>query len=147
VISAQGEAPALREARQSKNEAILLLLGKLALHYWRPNFTPELARLLYADYVVDLAPFPMPSIAAAIAAFRSNGANRFFPTTGQLVDFILGKGELERLNPGAPDRATTLVRAKRDLMEQANAEVQRVAGKIVAPAQRLAVGAPHTEAA
>ena len=30
-------------------------LGRLALHYWRPDFTAEQAKLLYQDFISDLA--------------------------------------------------------------------------------------------
>jgi hypothetical protein len=127
VTSAQGEDDATRHARESKDEAILVLLGKLSLHYWRPDFTPAQAKQLYRDYVEDLRPYPFEEIDRAISKYRANGANRFYPTSGQIIDHILGKAELEAANPGAPDRARTLSRIAASSRAEAHTEVRKMA--------------------
>ena len=80
--------PAERAVKASKDEAILVLLAKLALQYWRPDFTAEQARQLYSDYLDDLRPYPMADIAEAIEKCRRSHENKFYPTPGQLLAFI-----------------------------------------------------------
>lgn len=65
-----------------------MLLGKLALVYWRPDFQPGQAKQLYLQYVDDLREFPMSEIVAAVEAYRRDGGNRFFPTPGDLRKLI-----------------------------------------------------------
>lgn len=66
-----------------------MLLGKLALVYWRPDFTPGQAKQLYAQYLDDLRPFAFADVAEAIETYRQNGENKFFPTPGQLRAIIV----------------------------------------------------------
>lgn len=106
-----------------KDEAILALLAKLALHYWRPDFTPGQARQVYADYVYDLGPFALSDIASAINKYRQTGANRFFPTSGALIDIITQPCSWES-EPNAPDRARTLARTRREATERGTAEAK-----------------------
>jgi hypothetical protein len=115
----------LAEARAAKDEAIILLLGKLALHYWRPDFTPSQAKQLYSDYVQDLASYPLKDIDSAIREYRQ-GKHRFFPQVGQLISLILGEARLEAENPGAPDRNRTIARVKTQLYLEAELELQSV---------------------
>lgn len=100
--------------RASKDEAILAILARLALHYWRPDFTPGQARQLYRDYLDDLRDFAVVDINRAIQVYRRDGANRFFPTTGQIVDLISGKADLIReFGPNGPtDMAQALARRR-----------------------------------
>ena len=81
------ENEARTEARISKDRAILALLAKLSLHYWRPDFTPAQAKQMYADYVEDLREYALRDIAAAMKKYRQSAAT-FFPTSGQLVQII-----------------------------------------------------------
>jgi hypothetical protein len=80
--------PAEIEAVNAKDAAILVLLGKLAVHYWRPDFTPGQARQLYADYVEDLREYSLRDINNAILKYRRDAESKFFPTCGQLVGII-----------------------------------------------------------
>jgi hypothetical protein len=80
--------PAEIEAASAKDAAILVLLGKLAVHYWRPDFTPGQARQLYADYVDDLREYALSDINDAMVKYRRNAESKFFPTSGQLVGII-----------------------------------------------------------
>ena len=123
---------------EQKDEAILALLAKMALHYWRPDFTPSQAKQLYGDYVDDLSQYPMSKVAAAIEEYRQRGG-KFFPTVQQLISLILGEARLEAENPGAPDRARTLQRIKTELRQEAQWEINRMAERIAAqrPAQLL----------
>lgn len=77
-----------REVRVQKDEAILVLLGKLALVYWRPDFTPGQAKQLYSQYLDDLRVFAFKDIAEAVEKYRQDGENKFFPTPGQIREHI-----------------------------------------------------------
>jgi len=61
----------------------------LAVHYYRPDFTEGQAKSLIRDMVEDLSMFTLGEIDASIKAYRRDGANRFFPTSGQLRTPIL----------------------------------------------------------
>jgi len=84
---ASSETPKPEIDRQ-KDRAIIQMLAQLSLLYWRPEFTPELARELYAMYVDDLRSFPIWLIERSIQNYRRDGKNRFFPTSGQIIDGI-----------------------------------------------------------
>ena len=77
-----------REALAQKDEAILLLLAKLAVVYWRPDFTAGQAKQLYTQYLDDLRPFAFKDIAAAIETYRQDPENKFYPLPGQLRGII-----------------------------------------------------------
>lgn len=66
-------------------EYVAHALLRLQAHYWRPDFTPAQARELYADFMDDLAHIPPDILDDAIAAYRQNPAERFFPRPGQLL--------------------------------------------------------------
>lgn len=63
-------------------------LGRLALHYWRPDFTAEQAKLLYQDFISDLAGVTAEELNEACGEWRRDPLNRFFPTTGQLRELV-----------------------------------------------------------
>lgn len=63
-------------------------LGKLALHYWRPDFTPEQAKQMYGDFVTDLDGVTAQELADACQEWRLDPLNRFFPTPGQLRELV-----------------------------------------------------------
>lgn len=116
-----------REVRDAKDEVILALLGKLAVFYWRPDFTAEQAKQLYADYVDDLNRFALRDIKNAITEYRQNGENRFFPTSGQLIDVIIDKAEVD--GHGYTDRYDALHRRRSAAETRGLGEMQRVIAK------------------
>ena len=61
-------------------------LGNLALHYWRPDFTPEHSKLLYGDFVRLLAALTADELQAACDEWVMDPLNRFYPTPGQLYE-------------------------------------------------------------
>jgi hypothetical protein len=63
-----------------------MLLARLAIHYYRPEFTERHAALMIEDFAIDLADFAVPDIEEAIRCYRQNGRNKYFPTSGQLRD-------------------------------------------------------------
>lgn len=85
----------------STAKEVMAMLGKLALHYWRPDFSEQQAKLLFADFVEDLREYSPERIEAACTAYRRNPENRFFPTPGQLracipplkVEAVYGSGD------------------------------------------------------
>jgi hypothetical protein len=72
-----------------KGATIAILLTKLAVHYYRPDFTEGQAKSLIRDMVEDLSAFALGEIDASIKAYRRGAENRFFPTSGQLRAPIL----------------------------------------------------------
>lgn len=83
-----GKSQAEISARQQKDEAILIQLARLALMYWRPDFTPGQAKQLYEMYLDDLSVYSFYDITKACEKFRQNADNKFFPTSGQLRGLI-----------------------------------------------------------
>lgn len=65
---------------------IAALLAKLALHYWRPNFTDQQAKQLYMDYIGDLKIYPLDVIDQAVGVYRRNAKNKWFPKSGELIE-------------------------------------------------------------
>lgn len=72
-----------------KAATIAVLLTRLAVHYYRPDFTEGQAKSLIRDMVEDLSAYGVSEIDQAIKDYRRNGLNRFFPTSGQLLAPIL----------------------------------------------------------
>jgi len=89
IISFQQHALSSRKGRDPQTEQIItLLLTKLAINYHRPDFSAGQAKSLIEDMLDDLGDYSVRDIEEAIKAYRTNGKNRFFPTSGQLVDLI-----------------------------------------------------------
>lgn len=84
MTSARDEPDEIRELKAQKDEAILLLLAKLAVVYWRPDFTASQAKELYSQYLDDLRDFAFQDIADSIEKYRRDPENKFYPTPGQL---------------------------------------------------------------
>lgn len=72
-----------------KAKTLTVLLSRLAIHYYRPDFTEAHARLLVEDYVQDLAEFAICDVEAAIRDYRqqpTKGKAKYFPDSSQLRD-------------------------------------------------------------
>ena len=67
----------------------MILLSKLAIHYYRPDFSEGQARQLISDMVQDLIEFPVPEIDMAITLYRRDPANKYFPTPAALRAIVL----------------------------------------------------------
>ena len=65
------------------------MLASLASFYWRPDFGPAQSAAMTANFVEDLIEFPVAEIEVAIAGYRRDGKNKFFPTPGALREIIL----------------------------------------------------------
>jgi hypothetical protein len=78
----------------------IICLGALSLHFWRPDFTPEQAKLIFGDFSRDLAGVTSDELTDACAEWRKNPKNRFFPTPGQLLELVQS-----RLSARARDKA------------------------------------------
>lgn len=62
-----------------------MMLSKLAMHYYRPDFTQAQAKLLIADYVRDLAPYALGDVQTAMDEYRRAPDSKFFPAVGELL--------------------------------------------------------------
>ena len=71
---------------------IAAILSKLALHYWRPEFSESQAKQLLQDFLQDLERYAVRDIEYACKVYRQNPENKFYPTPGQLLG-ILGRYE------------------------------------------------------
>lgn len=65
-----------------------MLLMRLAMNYYRPDFTEGQAKLMVKDMVGDLDTYHVNEIDVAIQKYRRDASNRFFPRSGQLIDLI-----------------------------------------------------------
>ena len=61
----------------------------MAIHYYRPDFTEQHARLMIADYVADLLEFSVADIEAALREHRHDSKAKFFPQIGELRERCL----------------------------------------------------------
>lgn len=88
-------------------------LGKLALHFWRPDFTPDQAKLMYRDFVHDLDGVTAQELAGACEAWRTDSRNSFYPTPGKLLDLVKDAlGDRARARTGAEYLLTLLASDK-----------------------------------
>lgn len=82
----------------SPRKQIAAILARLSLHYWRPDYSPDQARLLMEDYLSDLAAYSPIQVDRACAAYRRNPANKFFPHSGELMG-LMGYGKPAEYRP------------------------------------------------
>lgn len=78
-----------------------MMLGKLAVHYYRPDFTEGQARQLILDYLDDLADFPLHVTEKAIRAYRCDPGSEFFPKLGRLIE-LAKRAERDAEAPSKP---------------------------------------------
>jgi hypothetical protein len=72
----------------NERKQIAAILARLSLHFWRPDFTPDQARLLIKDYLEDLAGFAPNEIERACMAYRRKPDSKFFPKSGELLGIL-----------------------------------------------------------
>lgn len=72
-------------------ELVLVALNRLALHYWRPDFTPSQAKAVMGDYLEDLAHYGAERVEEACRRWRCDPANKFFPRPGEMLALIQPK--------------------------------------------------------
>ncbi len=63
-------------------------LGRLAIQFWRPDFTPEQAKIQYSDFIRLLDGLTADEIRQACDDWMMDPLNRFFPTPGQLKEMV-----------------------------------------------------------
>lgn len=85
--------PQRSSAEETKR--ISATLSRLALHYWRPDFTPAQANLLLGDYLEDLRGKTALEVESACREYRLGHENKFFPRSAQLLEII----ETQRISP------------------------------------------------
>lgn len=100
---------------------------RLALHYWRPDFTPEQAKLLIEDYISDLRDLPLDLLDSAVASYRKDAANRFFPTSGQLRALITEQMRWRRADAADTSGRVPILPAPQRKMTEAEEERLRLA--------------------
>jgi hypothetical protein len=66
-------------------------LSHLALHFWRPDFTPAQAAILISDFAHDLDGVTPEELAGACEEWRRDAKSKFFPTSGQLRALVADK--------------------------------------------------------
>lgn len=74
----------------------MLLLGRLAVHYYRPDFTPAAAKSMVEDMADDLGEFTLAEIEVAIRAYRLDASERFFPRSANLRELVLAERSARR---------------------------------------------------
>jgi hypothetical protein len=67
-----------------KASVIAVLLSRLAVHFYRPDFTENQAKSLILDMVEDLGEFAVCDVETAIREYRRDPEARFFPRSGEL---------------------------------------------------------------
>jgi len=78
------------------------LLGKLSLHYWRPDFTPEQARHMNGDFVRLLDGCTADELRQACDEWVMDPLNRFYPTPGMLHELMRDRlSDRARMKAGA----------------------------------------------
>lgn len=112
------KSAALQAAEAKKDELIILMLTRLSLIYWRPDYSPGQAEQVYEQYLEDLREFALAAISAAVVAWRRNGENRFFPQPGQLRALIEAHSKFESIH----ERRAQLRREAQDEMQRAMLE-------------------------
>lgn len=84
-------ASRLRAALEPAGEdAAIIPLTRLAVHYWQPDRPEEHWDVVIADFRADLAKYPPDIISDACKAWRTaiKPPNRFFPKPGEFIAMI-----------------------------------------------------------
>lgn len=126
-------APTSQQTTQpSERKQIAAILARLALHFWRPDFTPEQARMVIEDYLDDLRGYSPTQIERACMQFRKRPDSTFFPKSGQLLGILGADRELDPPRSRLPTwRAPAALMAPRGKLKTV-AEVLRDSGHTVA---------------
>ena len=75
------------------------LICRLAIHYPRTGTSTAEFAALAEDWAEDLAEYPLPVVERAVRLCRTERGRKFFPTTGEMLDFCeQAQGELRRHN-------------------------------------------------
>jgi hypothetical protein len=127
------QSTARLKAEAAKNKTILAMLARLALVYWRPDFNEGQLHQLYAIYLEDLRDLPLKAVEEACIAWRRNGANKFFPTPGELRSAILTPDQFH-----FSGRSTWAAALNRDAQAEMRAlEAREAAREMIAEQRRL----------
>lgn len=91
------------------------MLSKLAVHYYRADFTEAQARSQIGDMVQDLIEFPVPEVEMAITIYRQTpplpGKVKYFPDSSALRAIVLeGRRDRAALDRIAPVSAVSVSR-------------------------------------
>lgn len=95
-------APISRETPiPTERKQIAAILAKLALHYWRPNYSPEQARMVMEDYLNHLRGITPAQVQQACDDYIRKPTSKFFPQIGELLELVRGPAWL-RDSPRLP---------------------------------------------
>ena len=93
---------------RQKAAQVSKLLMRLAMTYFSRDFSPEQAKVVIADYVLDLAEFAVCDIESAISCYRKDPTSEFFPKPGRLCELCSdARGNRiarENTKPGKPEK-------------------------------------------
>lgn len=64
---------------RAKAESLSTVLRRLAIPYYQPDFTKEMAEVKIADYILDLAEFEVSDVSQAAARYRVSPGAEYFP--------------------------------------------------------------------
>lgn len=87
--------------REGRARSIFALLGRLALHYYRPDFTEGQSKLVIEDMIGDLIEYDPRDVAEACTAWRRKPEASYFPKSGQLIGCIRERHEASIANARA----------------------------------------------
>jgi hypothetical protein len=86
----------LPTTQPNERKQVAAILARLSLHYWRPDYTPEQAKLLIQDYLDDLAGYSVVEIERAVMTYRRLPDSKFFPKSGELLAIMNPPREPDR---------------------------------------------------
>lgn len=84
----------LQQETISPRKQVAALLARLSFHYWRPDYSPEQARMVMEDYLDDLAGYTPTQVEWACIQYRKSSDSKFFPHSGELLG-LMGHGKYE----------------------------------------------------
>lgn len=70
---------------RAENVEKLAALARLQGHYYQPGQTSQQLKAIFEDLLEDLAHLTASEVQIACRRYRSDGENKFFPTSGQLL--------------------------------------------------------------
>lgn len=106
-------------------------LGRLSLHYWRPDFTPEQAKLMFQDFASDMAGTTAAELVEACNEWRRDPENRFFPRPGELLELVKDRLRQRGRDRYAARRMLEMLDGKDEPSEPAEPKRIRTAAEIL----------------
>lgn len=92
------------------------MLLRLAVTYYRPDFTEMQAKVLIADYLLDLAEFEPSDVETAISNYRRMPAAEYFPKPGILFRLSDGARTMRQAREKPTQAVRSQTRTSRPIM-------------------------------